>query len=140
MFQINSEEATALRFQFGTSNVGRGGRRTLPYAFTEQGIAMLSSVLRSDRAVQVNIAIMRAFVGLRQLIGSHSSLAKKIAELEAKYDGKFKVVFEAINDLIRNRKADEERPPIGFLTEVGIKHGTKNATKNLAKNVKRAKR
>lgn len=78
----------------------RGGRRILPYVFTEQGVAMLSSVLNSQRAVDVNIEIMRAFVRLRQLISSHADLARKLEELERKYDGQFKVVFEAIKQLM----------------------------------------
>lgn len=85
----------------------------LPYAFTEQGVAMLSSVLRSDRAVQVNIAIMRAFVKLRDMLASHRELARKLATLEKKYDARFRVVFEAINELM----AEAEKPPrrrIGF--------------------------
>jgi hypothetical protein len=78
----------------------RGGRRYLPYAFTEHGVAMLSSVLKSKRAVQVNIEIMRAFVRLRQLLASHVDLARKLAELEKKYDTQFQVVFEAIRQLM----------------------------------------
>ena len=82
------------------SNVGRGGRRYLPYAFTEQGVAMLSSVLRSQRAIRVNVEIMRAFVRLRRMLVSHDELAQKVATLERKYDGQFKVVFEAIRKLM----------------------------------------
>ncbi len=78
MFQLTVEEAAALRCQFGTSNEGRGGRRYHPYAFTEQGVAMLSRVLRSPRAVEVNIAIMRAFVKLREMIASHRQLAQRL--------------------------------------------------------------
>ncbi len=87
----------------------------LPYAFTEQGVAMLSSVLRSARAVQVNIEIMRAFVRLRQMLLGHSELARKLAELERKYDGQFRAVFEAINELMRSPANATER--IGFRTE-----------------------
>ncbi len=100
MFQLTAEEAKSLRFQFGTSNVGRGGRRYLPYVFTEQGVAMLSSVLRSERAVQVNIAIMRAFVSLRGLLTQDSDLARRILHLEEKYDRQFAAVFEAIRQMI----------------------------------------
>ncbi len=82
MFQLHSEEAEALRFQSGTSNKGRGGRRYLPYAFTQEGVAMLSSVLSSPRAVQVNIAIMRAFIRLRQMVLSVDELSRKVADLE----------------------------------------------------------
>src|SRR5213079_1986973 len=85
MFHLTRQEFMALRYQFGTSK-GRGGRRHLPYAFTEQGVAMLSSVLRSPRAVRVNIEIMRAFVRLRQWLASNAELAKRLDDLEKKYD------------------------------------------------------
>jgi hypothetical protein len=100
MFQLSPEEHKALRFQSGTSKTGRGGRRHLPYAFTQEGIAMLSSVLRSPRAIQVNLAIMRAFVRLRQLALSVEEVARKLDSLEQKYDGKFKVVFDALRQLM----------------------------------------
>src|SRR5438445_10688077 len=96
--------------QFVTSN--RGGRRYLPLAFTEQGVAMLSSVLRSDKAVHVNIEIMRTFVRLRRLLSSHAELAGKLAALEKKYDAQFKGVFDAIRELMRPMEKD--RRPIGF--------------------------
>jgi len=99
IFQLSSDEAESLRFQFGISNQ-RGGRRYLPYAFTEQGVAMLSSVLRSPRAVKVNIEIMRAFVRLRQLLSTHADLARKLADLEKKYDKQFAIVFDAIRKLM----------------------------------------
>jgi phage regulator Rha-like protein len=83
MFQLTAEEAESLRFQIGTSNEGRGGRRYLPYAFTEHGVAMLSSVLHSQRAVQMNILIIRAFVKLRELLATHKELADRIEKLEA---------------------------------------------------------
>ena len=89
-----------LRSQIVTSKKGRGGRRYLPYAFTEQGVAMLSSVLRSPRAAEVNIAIMRTFVQLRRLMDTNRDLARKIDALEKKYDEQFAVVFEAIKQLI----------------------------------------
>jgi hypothetical protein len=98
MFQLTRREAEALRSQFVTSNEGRGGRRYSPYAFTEQGVAMLSSVLRSPRAVQVNIAIMRAFVKLREILGSHRDLAGRLDEMESRYDVQFKAVFDAIRE------------------------------------------
>jgi hypothetical protein len=99
MLQLTDEEVESLRFHFGISNK-RGGRRYQPYAFTEQGVAMLSSVLRSPRAVEVNIQIMRAFVRLRQLMSSHADLARKLDELEKKYDKQFAIVFEAIRKLM----------------------------------------
>lgn len=111
MFQLNNSEVTNLRYQFGTSRLW-GGRRYLPYAFTEQGVAMLSSVLRSPRAVSVNIEIMRAFVRLRQILSTHADLARKLAELEQKYDKNFRVVFEAIRQLMI--PPEEPRQPIGF--------------------------
>lgn len=99
MFQLNEEEFENLRFHFGTSSRW-GGRRYLPYVFTEQGVAMLSSVLNSDRAVKVNIEIMRAFVKLRQMLASNVGLARKLDALEKKYDAQFKIVFDAIRQLM----------------------------------------
>jgi len=113
MIQLTRSEFKNLKFQFGTSSWG--GTRKLPRAFTEQGVAMLSSVLRSKRAVQVNIEIMRAFVRLREMIGSHKSLARRLDELEKKYDGQFKVVFDAIRELMTPPKAPVRR--IGFQRE-----------------------
>jgi hypothetical protein len=113
MFQLNDEEWEALRCQLGTSN-GRGGRRYPPYVFTEQGVAMLSSVLRSRRAVQVNIEIMRAFVRLRKLLGTHKDLARKLTALEKKYDEQFKIVFDAIRQLMAQPTPDEKKRRIGF--------------------------
>lgn len=98
MFQLTSDEVDRLRSQSVTSKKGRGGRRTAPYAFTEQGIAMLSSVLHSPRAIQVNIEIMRAFVRLRQMATSNADLARKLNALERKFDGQFKIVFAAIRE------------------------------------------
>ena len=113
MFQLREEEFIALKFQIGMSKqTGRGGRRYLPYAFTEQGVAMLSSVLRSKRAVQVNIEIMRTFARLRQMIVSNKELARRLAELEKKYDRQFKVVFDAIRELMTPPKTPVRR--IGF--------------------------
>lgn len=102
MFRLETVEAAALRSQTVISNVGRGGRRYLPYAFTEQGVAMLSSVFRSQRAIRVNVEIMRAFVRLRRMLVSHDELAQKVATLERRYDGQFKVVFEAIRQAERD--------------------------------------
>ncbi|MBI2092612.1 MAG: ORF6N domain-containing protein [Deltaproteobacteria bacterium] len=99
MFQLNYQEVAILRSQFVTSRL-HGGRRYLPYAFTEQGVAMLSSVLNSKRAVHVNIEIMRAFVRLREILATHKELAHKLNELESKYDDQFKIVFEAIRRLM----------------------------------------
>jgi hypothetical protein len=108
MFQLTAEEAEILRCQIGTSKKGRGGRRYLPYVFTEQGVAMLSSVLNSERAILVNIEIMRAFVKLRQMLASNTELARRLDELESKYDKQFSVVFDAIRQLmsapVRKRK------------------------------------
>lgn len=112
MFQLTPEEAKSLTSQFARSKRGRGGRRTLPYAFSEQGVAMLSSVLRSDRAVQVNIAIMRAFVKLRGILASHADLARKLDEMERKYDARFKVVFDALRELMAPPSKPRRR--IGF--------------------------
>jgi len=84
MFQLTSEEAQSLRYQFGTSNVGAGGRRYLPYAFTEQGVAMLSSVLNSERAVQMNILMIGTFVKMREIVEHSKVLARKIEQLEIK--------------------------------------------------------
>lgn len=95
MFQLTPEEFAILRGQFGASS-SWGGRRYPPHAFTEQGVAMLSSVLRSTRAVQVNIEIMRTFVRLRRMLASNEDLARKLAALEKKYDSQFKAVFDAI--------------------------------------------
>jgi hypothetical protein len=97
MFQLSTEEWTALRPRDGQ---GRGGRRTPPYAFTQEGVAMLSSVLRSGRAVAVNIQIMRAFVRMRQMLRSQADLAWRLDELEAKYDSQFSIVFDAIRQLM----------------------------------------
>jgi hypothetical protein len=111
MFQLTQEEFAILRSQFVTSS-DWGGRRYRPYAFTEQGVAMLSSVLRSGRAIQVNIEIMRAFIRLRQMLASHVELARKLDALEKKYDAQFKQVFEAIRQLMI--PPEPKRRPIGF--------------------------
>jgi hypothetical protein len=118
MFHLTGKEAAALRSQIVTSNRsrGRGGRRYVPYAFTEQGVAMLSSVLRSRRAIEANIAIMRAFVRLRQMLVSHEELARKLEALERKYDAKFKVVFDAIRGLMS--------PPAPRHTAIGFRQRT----------------
>jgi len=110
-FSSAKEEFDNLRFHFGTSS-DWGGRRYRPYAFTEQGVAMLSSVLHSQRAIQVNIEIMRAFIRLRQILASHVELARKLDALEKKYDAQFKQVFEAIRQLMA--PPEPKRRPIGF--------------------------
>jgi hypothetical protein len=129
MFQLDDSELAVLRSQFVTSKHnlpaqahilrsqteppdGRGGRRTSPYAFTEQGVAMLSSVLRSPRAVAVNLEIMRAFVQLRRPLASHEDLARKLDELEQRYDHQFASVFEAIRQLMQ--PPPSTRRPLGF--------------------------
>jgi hypothetical protein len=114
LFQLNRRECTILTSQIVMSN-GRGGRRHLPYAFTEQGVAMLSSVLRSTQAVQVNIEIMRAFVRLRRMLASHAELARKLDALEDEYDAQFRIVFDAIRELMRPPDPDTRR--IGFLRD-----------------------
>jgi hypothetical protein len=112
------DDSGILRSQIATSKLGpgSGGRRYLPFAFTEQGVAMLSSVLRSPRAVQVNIAIMRTFVQLRQMLASSAELSGKLAALESKYDKQFKVVFDAIRELMSDKKLP--RREIGFHTAI----------------------
>ena len=111
MFQLTKDEFEDLKSQIVISSWG-GMRRATPYGFTEQGVAMLSSVLRSKRAVQVNIEIMRAFVRLRQMLAAHKDLERKIAALEKKYDEQFRVVFEAIRALMSPREKSRKR--IGF--------------------------
>ena len=119
LFQLSNEEAETLRSQIVTSNESRSGRRYRPYAFTEQGIAMLSSVLRSKRAIAVNIAIMRTFVRLRQILASHEELARRLEELEwrqSEQGQKIESVFEAIQHLIEAPADEPEKRRIGFPT------------------------
>jgi hypothetical protein len=104
MFQITKEELQSLICHFGISN--RGGTRKMPYAFTEQGVAMLSSVLKSKQAIRVNIQIMRTFTKIREMIVSNKALREKIETMERKYDNKFKVVFDVIKRLIEKDKID----------------------------------
>ena len=114
MFRLTADEGAFLRSQTVTLKPGRGQhRKYLPYAFTEQGVAMLSSVLRSRRAVLVNIEIMRAFVRLRQMLASHADLARKLDALEKKYDAQFRAVFDALRELM-NPPQPGERRRIGF--------------------------
>lgn len=136
MLQLTPEEWDDLKCQIGISSsptaatkvkkVGairsqvviastHGGRRAIPYAFTEQGVAILSSVLRSQRAVEVNIAIMRTFVQLRRLMDSNRDLARRIEAMETRYDEQFSQVFDAIKQLIAEDKTRKAKPPIGFL-------------------------
>lgn len=115
MFQLTKEEAESLRSQIAISKGGRGGRRSLPYAFTEQGVAMLSSVLNSERAIEVNIAIMRAFVKLRQMLETNEELNRKFAAVIRRlstHDKYFKVVFDELKKL--TQQPAKERKQIGF--------------------------
>ena len=111
MFELGKAEYHSLRTHFASLKRGEHVKY-MPYAFTEQGVAMLSGILNSERAINVNIAIMRAFVQMRMLMEAHKELAKKIEELESKYDGQFRIVFEAIRQLIQ--KENEPRNPVGF--------------------------
>ena len=114
MLQLTADEAEGLRSQFVTLKTGRGQhRKYLPYAFTEQGVAMLSSVLRSERAVNVNVEIMRTFVRLRRMLAEHADLSRQLAALERKYDEQFKVVFDAIRQLMAPLPGKPKRK-IGF--------------------------
>jgi len=125
MFQLTKEEFSNLKFHFGTSSWG--GTRKLPRAFTEQGVAMLSSVLKSKRAVQVNIEIMRVFVRLREMLATHKELARKFEELEeriAAHDGQIQAIFEAIQQLMASPEKPRKR--IGFEVKEGrIPYGKK---------------
>jgi hypothetical protein len=115
MFQLSAKELEQWRSQFVISNpTAKMGVRRRPYAFTEQGVAMLSSVLHSERAVEVNIEIMRAFVRLRQILASHGELARKLDLLEKKYDAQFRVVFDAIRQLMAPPTSEQKRRRIGF--------------------------
>ena len=117
MLRLTKAEFDSLRSQIVTLD-GRGRHpKYLPHVFTEQGVAMLSGVLRSKRAVQVNIAIMRTFVQLRRILATSEVLARKLAQLEAKYDDKFRVVFDAIRQLMEPAIDDDERRQIGFSTD-----------------------
>ena len=113
MFQLTKYEADSLRSQIASLKDGRGEhRKYLPYAFTENGVAMLSSVLNSERAIDVNIQIMRTFTKLREMLLTHKDLQKKIEELERKYDAQFKVVFDAIRQLMA--PPEPKKRKIGF--------------------------
>ncbi|NTV40845.1 MAG: ORF6N domain-containing protein [Candidatus Moranbacteria bacterium] len=115
MFQLNVDEFENLRFQIETSSYG--GRRYLPYVFTEQGVAMLSGVLKSKRAIEVNVQIIRTFVKLREMIISNKELRLKIEEMERKYDKRFKAVFDTLRNLLESNMQEKEvkkKLPIGF--------------------------
>jgi hypothetical protein len=109
MFSLSDQEFRSLMSQIVTSNVGRGGRRKRPMAFTEHGIAMLSSVLNSRRAIEVNIAIIKTFVSLREVLKSDRVIEKKIADLESHCDRKFKIVFDAIRNMMSGRTVPSKR-------------------------------
>jgi phage regulator Rha-like protein len=118
MFELTAEEFKNWRSQFVTSKADKMGLRYRPYAFTENGVAMLSNVLNSDRAIQVNIQIMRTFTRLREILNTHVVLRRKIEQLEKKYDGQFRIVFEAIRELMT--PTERPVPPkkkIGFLAK-----------------------
>ena len=117
MFQLAVEESASLRSQSGALKIGRGKhRKYAPYVFTEQGVAMLSSVLNSERAVQVNVEIMRAFVRLRETVSTHKDLARRLIALESRYDRQFKVVFDAIRGLMN--EPEPKRRGIGFTAKI----------------------
>ena len=122
LFQLNPDEMKNLKSQIVTSSWG-GARRARPYAFTEQGVAMLSSVLRNDRAVQVNIAIMRAFVQLRSMLATHEELRRKIEEMERKYDARFQAVFATIKQMLET--PIPAKRAIGFHAAKDLKRGRK---------------
>jgi len=112
MFQLNESEFSNLKSQIVTSSWG-GARRSRPYAFTEQGVAMLSAVLKSDRAVEVSITIICVFVQLRQLLATHADLLRRLDEMEKKYDERFRIMFEAIRELMKPEPIPPKRR-IGF--------------------------
>jgi len=126
MFQLNNQEVITLRSQIVISKSGKGGRRFIPYVFTEQGVAMLSSVLNSERAILVNIAIMRAFVKLREILSVNKELAHKLVQLERKiekHDTEIKVIFDAIRQLMAAPEPKEKK--IGFrVKERSVKYRT----------------
>jgi len=111
MFQLVQDEYEALLFQTGIANDGRGGRRTPPFAFTEQGVAMLSSVLHTDRAIDINVSIMRAFVRLREMLATHKDIARKIEE----HDKQISNLYEHVERLLR--VPEKKKHPIGFMRD-----------------------
>ena len=126
MFELTKQELEDWRCQFGTSKNVKMGLRYLPMVFTELGVAMLSSVLNSERAIQVNIAIMRAFTELRRMLSTHEELMRKIEAMERKYDHQFSVVFEAIKQLIDNESKPKKKIGFEVKESKAIYHSTKN--------------
>jgi hypothetical protein len=131
MYVIKAQDVARLMYQIGTSKPGRGGRRKPVLAFTQEGVAMLSSVLRSERALNVNIEIMRAFVRLRSLLTAHADLARRLDELEQRYDEQFRAVFDAIRQLMT--PPDPPRKQIGYHVRerratYRVKHGGPTST------------
>ena len=112
MFRLTAEETSLLKSQFATSSAGHSGRRKLPYAFTGHGAVMLASVLNTPVAVQASIQVVRAFIRLRQILAEHRELARRLDALEKKYDGQFRVVFDAIRRLMA--PPEHRRKQIGF--------------------------
>jgi hypothetical protein len=128
MFELTQEEFKNWRSQFVTSKADKMGLRYPPYAFTENGVAMLSSVLNSERAILANIQIMRTFTRLREILGTHEELKRKIEQMEKKYDGQFRVVFEAIRQLMTPPETKKRK--IGFqLKEQQIGYGKNKGRK-----------
>ncbi len=125
MFQLIKEEFDNLRCQFGTSSWG--GQRYLPYAFTENGVAMLSSILNSKRAIQVNIQIMRTFTKLREMLTTHKELKQKIEEMEEKCDAQFKIVFDALRQIMAPTESKEKK--IGFRVRERIQRYRRSKSK-----------
>jgi len=121
MFQLTAEEAGVLRSQFATSNTGRGGRRYLPFAFTEHGAIMAASVLNTPRAIEVSVFVVRAFVKLREMLAAHKDILRKLEEMEKKYDSQFQVVFDAIRQL---RAPPDRKSP----RRIGFKSGPNGAS------------
>ncbi len=109
MFQLTMEEYEALKFQIGIPNEGRGGRRTPPYAFTEQGVAMLSSVLNSERAIEINVAVIRTFVRLRQILATHEDVVRKIEE----HDRQIANLYHHVERLLR--LPEPQKNPVGYI-------------------------
>ncbi|MEK6776336.1 MAG: ORF6N domain-containing protein [bacterium] len=117
MFQLSEKELESLRSHFATSS-SWGGRRYPPYAFTEHGAIMAASILNTNRAIEVSVYVVRAFVKLREMIASHKDLARKLEELEKKYDAQFRVVFDAIRELMREPERGQQKK-IGFIAKEG---------------------
>ena len=135
MFQITKEEFNSLRSHFVTLKRGQH-RKYLPYVFTEQGVAMLSSVLNSERAIQVNIQIMRAFIKLKEMLSTHKDLKQKIEEMEKKYDYQFKIVFDAIKQLIRTTSRTKRQNRFSKIMEVRGKLTKRKAQKTFKRGHK----